>query len=188
LASEPCRVGRRDLTSSPPQTPYVNLSIHTAPDGHLPAASQHQAYAYADPDSSSHFWLTTMICRPPHPLRSNAITASSTLLQDDPPPSCASILSPFVVHTYRVFSWHRMKSSHVPQKSPDQARANHTPDAAQPISRYLLSLSWSRTWTPVLTSSVNVFDATVGSLIAHLLDPHLTHHVRLFPNAHDRGF
>src|SRR6266849_8473535 len=64
---------------------------------------------------------------------------------------------PFVVNTYRVFSWHHMKGSHVPQKSPDQARANCTPDAAQPVSRFLLSQSWSRTWTPVLTSSVELF-------------------------------
>ena len=132
-------------------------------------------------------WPTTP-CKLPHPLRSNAITASSSLLRDDPPPSCTSILSPFVVHTYRVFSWHCMKGSHVPQKSPDQARATCTPDAAQPVSRYLLSSSWSRTWTPVLTSSVNVFDAYDGSLIAHLLGPHLTLHVCLFPNAHDHGF
>ena len=30
--------------------------------------------------------------------------AARHTLQDDPPPSCASILSPFVVFTYRVFS------------------------------------------------------------------------------------
>src|SRR3984893_1808760 len=96
-------------------------------------------------------------CKLPRPLRSNAITASSSLLRDDPPPSRASILSPFVVNTYRVFSWHHMKGSHVPQKSPDQARANCTPDAAQPVSRFILSSSWSRTWTPVLTFPVELF-------------------------------
>src|SRR5215471_9107121 len=78
---------------------------------------------------SSHCWLAMPSYKLPHPLRSDVITTSSSLLRDDPSPSCASILSPFVVSTYKVFSWHHMKSSHVPQKSPDQARANCTPDA-----------------------------------------------------------
>ena len=55
--------------------------------------------------------------------------ARHTLL-DDPPPSHASILSPFVGCTYRVFSYHHVKSSYVLQKSPNQARANCTPGAA----------------------------------------------------------
>src|SRR5215471_4060887 len=88
---------------------------------------------------SSHCWLAASSYKLPHPLRSDVVTTSSSLLRDDPSPSCASILSPFMVDTYRVFSWHHMKSSHVPQKSPDQARANCTPDAAQPVSRCLLS-------------------------------------------------
>ena len=54
--------------------------------------------------SSSHFWLAESFYELTHPLRSSPITEPSTLLQDDPPPSCASILSPFVVLTYRVFS------------------------------------------------------------------------------------
>ena len=53
------------------------------------------------------------------PLRSTPITGASLLLQDDPPPSCASVLSPFVVHTYRVFPLHHMKSSQVPYPSLD---------------------------------------------------------------------
>ena len=32
------------------------------------------------------------------------------------------------------------------------------------------------------------FDAYIGSLITHLLDPHLTHVLRLFLNAHHHGF
>lgn len=52
-----------------------------------------------------------------HPLRSTLITSASSLLLDDPPPSCASVLSPFVVHTYKVFPWHHMKSSQVPYRS-----------------------------------------------------------------------
>ncbi len=54
-----------------------------------------------------------------HPLRSTPITEASSLLRDDPPPSCASVLSPFVVPTYKVFPWHHMKSSQVPYLSPD---------------------------------------------------------------------
>ena len=48
-----------------------------------------------------------------HPLRSILITRTSTLLLDDPPPSYASVLSPFVGPTYKVFPWHHMKSSQV---------------------------------------------------------------------------
>jgi hypothetical protein len=54
-----------------------------------------------------------------HPLRSILITRTSTLVRDDPPPACASVLSPFVVPTYKVFPWHHMKSSQVPYPSPD---------------------------------------------------------------------
>jgi hypothetical protein len=54
-----------------------------------------------------------------HPLRSTRITRASTLLRDDPPPSCASVLSPFVGPTYKVFPCHHMKSSQVPDPSPD---------------------------------------------------------------------
>ena len=48
-----------------------------------------------------------------HPLCSTPITGASTLVRDDPPPSCASVLSPFVDLTYKVFPWHHMKSSQV---------------------------------------------------------------------------
>ena len=123
-----------------------------------------------------------------HPLRSILITRTSSLLQDDPPPSWVSILSPFVVLTYRVFSSHPMKSSHVPQKSPNQARANCTPGATQAVNGYPLSLSWSRAVTPILAPSELAFDASIGSLIAHLLDSYLTYLVRLFLNAHHRAF
>src|SRR3954462_4931072 len=34
-----------------------------------------------------------------HPLRSTLITSASSLLPDDPPPSCPSVLSPFVFRT-----------------------------------------------------------------------------------------
>jgi hypothetical protein len=54
-----------------------------------------------------------------HPLGSTPITGASTLLLDDPPPSCTSVLSPFVFCTYKVFPWHCMKSSQVPYLSLD---------------------------------------------------------------------
>lgn len=53
------------------------------------------------------------------PLRSTFITKASSLLRDDPPLACASVLSPFVVPTYKVFPWHHMQSSQVPYPSPD---------------------------------------------------------------------
>ena len=54
-----------------------------------------------------------------HPLRSTSITEASTLLRDGPPPACASILSPFVDLTYKVFSSHHMQSSQVPYSRQD---------------------------------------------------------------------
>jgi hypothetical protein len=76
-----------------------------------------------------------------HPLRSILITRTSSLLQDDPPPSWALILSPFVGFTHRVFSYHHMKGSHVPQKSLKQRHATCTPDTTQPVSRHPLDSS-----------------------------------------------
>ena len=38
-----------------------------------------------------------------YPLRSISITETSSLLRDNPPPSCSSVLSPFVFYTYKVF-------------------------------------------------------------------------------------
>jgi len=61
-------------------------------------------------------WLAVTPYKLAHPLHSSPITGPSSLLQDDPSPSCASILSLFVVLTYRVFSYHHMKGSHVPRK------------------------------------------------------------------------
>jgi len=112
-----------------PTDPYVNLSAHTAPVSLPLESSRSQAYIEKIkflPVSR----LTCCLYELTHPLRSILITRTSSLLQDDPPPSCASILSPFVVLTYRVFSSHHMKSSHVLQKSPNQAHANCTPSAA----------------------------------------------------------
>ena len=80
-------------------------------------------------------WLAATTYKLAHPLRSNPITGPSSLLQDDPPPSWASILSPFVVLTYRVFSCHHLTASHVPHKSLNQGHATSMPDAARPISR-----------------------------------------------------
>jgi len=86
-----------------PSEPCVNLSIHTAPASHPLETSRSQADAERTrllPVA----WLTIACRELAHPLRSSPITEPSTLLLDDPSPSCASILSPFVDLTYRVFS------------------------------------------------------------------------------------
>ncbi len=83
--------------------PCVNLSIHTAPA----SLSLETSRSQADTENLQLLpvsWLAATSCELTHPLRSSPVTEPSTLLQDDPPPSCASILSPFVVLTYRVFS------------------------------------------------------------------------------------
>jgi len=46
--------------------------------------------------------LATTLLELGHPLRSTLITSASSLLLDDPPPSCPSVMSPFVFRTYRV--------------------------------------------------------------------------------------
>ena len=110
------RVGRRNFTSSLSQTPYVNLSIHTAPGNLTRLAFQHDVDAFA---AVPPFRLTYIRRKLPHPLRSEIITTPSTLIRDDPPPMLVLILSPFVDFTYRVFSYHPTQGSHVPRRSPD---------------------------------------------------------------------
>jgi hypothetical protein len=47
--------------------------------------------------------LATISSELNHPLCSMPITGTSTLIRDDPPPAYASVLSPFVGPTYKVF-------------------------------------------------------------------------------------
>jgi hypothetical protein len=97
-----------------PTDPYVSLSTHTARASHTLEASRLQVDAEKK-GSLPVIWLAFALLELAHPLRSILITRTSSLLQDDPPPSQASILSPFVDYTYRVFSSHPVKSSYVPQ-------------------------------------------------------------------------
>ena len=87
-----------------PSDPCVNLSIHTAPASRSLETSRSQAYAEKPGSSPALAELTIACCELAHPLRSSPITGPSSLIRDDPPPACASILSPFVGFTYRVFS------------------------------------------------------------------------------------
>lgn len=91
------RVDRRSFTSSLSQTPYVNLSIHTAPGNLTRLAFQHDVDAFA---AVPPLRLTNSKRKLPHPLRSAIITTPSTLIRDDPPPMLVLILSPFVDFTY----------------------------------------------------------------------------------------
>jgi hypothetical protein len=97
--------------------------------------------------------LTNAVFELGPPLRSTLVTSASMLLPDDPPPSCTSVLSPFVFGTYRVFPWHCMKSSQVPYPSPDWIHATYTPDTTWPISSHPPCPSWERFAPPVLMSS-----------------------------------
>ena len=115
------------------------------------------------------------------PLRSRRITHPRSLVRDGPPPADASLLSPFADSAYRVFAWHHQQGSHVPCHSPDQAHAHYTPDAVEAISRHCLHRSGEREKPSILTSSYRTFDASVRSLIAHLLGPHLTSLTMPFP-------
>jgi hypothetical protein len=85
-----------------PTDPYVSFSTHTARVSLSLETSQSQADAESDL-APPHTGLAATSCELTHPLRSNPITEPSPLLQDDPSPLCASILSPFVGLTYKVF-------------------------------------------------------------------------------------
>src|SRR5262249_31355158 len=68
-------------------------------------------------------------------------------------PAGASLLSPFVVHTSRVFACHHQPGSHVVRKSPSQTRANSTPGVAQAVTGCPLDCSWGVSQTPGSTPS-----------------------------------
>ena len=127
-----------------PTDPYVSLSTRTA----RASLSRATSPLHGDAESSSLLpvaWLASPLLGLAPPLRSLLITRSSPLLRENPPPPGASILSPFVDSTYRVFSSHHRQSSHVLSQSPDQARATCTPGVAEAVSRWPLGCSWSRT-------------------------------------------
>ena len=134
----------------PPTEPCVNLSIYTARPSHsLPSCDgSRRRKRTLIPNSR----LATAVFELGHPLRSTLVTSASSLLPDDPPPPCTSVLSPFVFRTYRVFPWHCMKSSQVPCPSLDQSHATYTPDTTWPISRHPPCFSWERFAPPVLMS------------------------------------
>lgn len=136
------------------RVPRRTLSIHTARASHSLKTSWPQGDAERAPFLLV-IQLTTPCLARAHPLRSMRMTRTSSLLQDDPPPAYATILSPFVDHTYRVFSAHHMQSSHVLHTSLDHARANCTPGAVEAGDRLPLDASWRRVTTPILTPSQN---------------------------------
>ena len=93
------RVAPGNFTPRPLTDPYVNLSIHMAPRSHALASFE-----------ACLLWkkrliLVNQLAKPSvelrHPLRSTPITGASTLLPDDPSSADASLLSRFVVPTYR---------------------------------------------------------------------------------------
>ncbi len=71
---------------------YVTVARHTAPASLPLESSRSQAYT-----NKTRFlpvsWLPIACCELTHPLRSNPITGSSILIQDDPPLFSALILS-----------------------------------------------------------------------------------------------
>ncbi len=147
------RSGRpEDSHLQSPTEPYVSLSTHTA------RVSRAVETLRLQRDAERTSLLPVSLVGKPlleltHPLRSPLITSDSSLLRDNPPSPCASILSPFVDHTYRVFSSHHRESSHVPAKSRDQRHAISTPDTAQPRHRLSLDCSQATKQDPVLMSS-----------------------------------
>ena len=116
------------------------------------------------------------------------ITSTSSLLQDDPPPRGASILSPFVGQPLIGFSLHI--TARVPTFY-KRARITLVPTGHRVPSRQYTgfpSTSLGVGSRPQFRHHLKIFDACVGSLSAHLRDPHLTYPVCLFLNAHHYGF
>ena len=100
---KPAAPGRpEEFHHQPPTEPCVNFSIYTARLSHFLATLRLQYDA-----ESKMLLLVSQLAKTflelIHPLCSLLITRDSSLLRDDPPPSYASVLSPFVVYTYKVF-------------------------------------------------------------------------------------
>ena len=179
--SRPSRPG--EFHPQPLTDPYVNLSIHTArasPDSCQGVCSGAQAPPIAGwPD---------LLCWLAHPLRSSTITVPSSLLRDDPPLRLRirtfSLVGPPLVDFPFASQSRFPRSTTEPGSSSCHLYAGCHSGSTQVSPELFLEQRPS----PISTSSENLFDASSGSLIAHLLDPHLTYLVRLFLNAHDRGF
>jgi hypothetical protein len=117
-----------------------------------------------------------------HPLRSSPITGPSTLLQDDPPPCFASVLS-FLWGLHLNFSLdiETIRLRRIPHKSLDQVHAISMPDAAQTINRHPLGLSYR---PPSIRSFDAISDISTPHqwfACAHLLDPYLARSCHAFP-------
>ena len=166
------RVDRRSFTSSPPRTVRESLDSYGSCQPYswnLCGPKPMQEVKQLLPVS----WLAVTPYKLAHPLRSSPITGPSSLLQDDPPPSCASILSPFVVLTYRVFSYHHRTGSHVPHKSLNQGHATFMPDAARPVQQAPSVLIPEPAKNSGFDIHFTVSTPHQWFACAHLLDPHL---------------
>ena len=107
-------------------------------------------------------------------LRSNAITAPSSLLRATPPLCPASVLwSSWGFHldvSLRIGA----TGSHVPHKSLNQGHAAFMPDAVWAVGRYLPDLSRANETHPVLTPSMHFSTRHQRFACARLLGSHLT--------------
>ena len=75
---------------------------------------------------------------------------------------------------------YRSAGSHVPHRSPSQARATSRPDATWAVSRLPPDLSRACRTSPVLTSSLNISTRHQWFTHVRLLDSHLTRSRRAF--------
>jgi hypothetical protein len=122
---------------------------------------------------------------------------ASSLLRDGPPPCPASVLHPSrcaplealpLATSPRPGSSVRATGSHVPCKSPGQARAAYMPDAIRAVNRLPPDLSRGPGHAPVSTPLKFVTTRHQRFALARLPDPHLTRSRRAFPrSAHHDG-
>jgi hypothetical protein len=139
--------------------------------------------------------LTTKRTRTTRLLRSSPVTGPSPLLQGGPPRCPASVLSPSQIsclefslyvdrrqHTGRSHRGERFprfapapkpSSRHLCAGQPPGQECRHPPDSSQ-----------GNNWTlvPVVVATLTTLPQWFTRI--RLLDSHLTHHVRLFRNAH----
>jgi len=181
-----CRVSRRNFTSSFSQTPYVNLSIHTAPANHHHkpldsiATKILKVPLVSDWPRFSLGWHIPFALPPLQELHHYYGMIRPSYMHRYFPPSCFALIRFSLGIMHEVPTFHRKAQiklvppiHRMPPKS---------------VSRWLLGLSQDSTETLILTS----FSLFTALTVVHLSLTFLIHTCRilfrLFPNAHDQDF
>ncbi len=121
-----------------------------------------------------------------HPLRSFRITRISSPLRDGPPLADASLLSPFVGCTYRVFASHHRPGSHVPRNSPRPSACPLSAGCRLGSNQVAPRLLWRPSTDLHFDIVLELSTVPWVRLALTFWDPPDTSRC-LFPNAHDQS-